>query len=71
VEADLAVGEIRIRGRDTSWVGPSAVERGRMEATRRNLEFIRRRSATGGLRVASESSVAQERRAAGGGRRMN
>lgn len=50
VEVDLAAGEIRIRGRDTSWVGPSAVERGRMEPTRRNLEFIR--PAIGDRRIA-------------------
>jgi hypothetical protein len=41
VEVDLAAGEIRIRGRDTHWVGPSAVERASMEPTRRNIEFIR------------------------------
>ena len=41
VEVDLAAGEIRIRGRRTEWVGPSAVERAKMPPDWPNRECIR------------------------------
>jgi 3',5'-cyclic AMP phosphodiesterase CpdA len=69
VEVDLAAGEIRIRGRDTSWVGPSAVQRGRMEPTRRNREFVR--PAIGDRRIARPVDImhptSEARLPAGGG----
>jgi len=57
VEVDLAAGEIRIRGRETAWLGAPAVERARMAPDRRNVAFIR--PAIGDRRIA---------RAAGAGR---
>lgn len=41
VEVDLAAGEIRITGRRTEWVGPSAIERAKMPLDRPNREHIR------------------------------
>jgi Icc protein len=41
VEVDLAAGEIRITGRRTEWVGPSAIERAKMPPDRPNREHIR------------------------------
>jgi Icc protein len=41
VEVDLAAGEIRITGRRTEWVGPSAIERAKMPTDRPNREHIR------------------------------
>jgi hypothetical protein len=55
VEVDLAAAAIRIRGRRTEWVGPSAVERAKMPPDLPNLEDIRpeigdRRIAVGATR---------------------
>jgi 3',5'-cyclic AMP phosphodiesterase CpdA len=50
VEVDRAAGEIRISGRRTGWVGPSAIERARMAPERPNIEFIR--PAIGDRRIA-------------------
>jgi len=52
VDVDPAAGEMRIQGRATSWIGPSAPERAAMAPTQRNVEHIRpaissRRVATG------------------------
>ena len=41
VEVDLGAGEIRISGRRTEWVGPSAIERAKMPPDRPNREDIR------------------------------
>jgi 3',5'-cyclic-AMP phosphodiesterase len=41
VDVDLAAGEIRITGRRTEWVGPSAIERAKMPPDRPNREHIR------------------------------
>ena len=41
VEVDRAAGEIRVSGRRTEWVGPSAVERTKMPPDRPNREYIR------------------------------
>ena len=40
VEVDRAAGEIRVHGRRTEWVGPSAPERARMAGTVPNRAFI-------------------------------
>lgn len=41
VEVDLAAGEIRISGRRTEWVGPSAIERAKMPPDLPNRGYIR------------------------------
>jgi 3',5'-cyclic-AMP phosphodiesterase len=52
VEVDLAAGEIRISGRRTEWVGPSAAERARMAPDMPNREHIR--PAIGDRRIARQ-----------------
>jgi 3',5'-cyclic-AMP phosphodiesterase len=55
VEVDLAAGEIRITGRRTEWVGPSAVERAKIPPDRLNREYIR--PAIGDRRIAARGRV--------------
>jgi 3',5'-cyclic AMP phosphodiesterase CpdA len=54
VEVDRAAGEIRITGRRTEWVGPSAIERAQMPPERPNREYIR--SAIGDRRIGLRAS---------------
>ncbi len=55
VEVDLATAEIRITGRRTEWVGPSAIERAKMPPDRPNREYIR--PAIGDRRIATRGRV--------------